>query len=76
MARVPKRGAEPEWPAHHQPRSRVGARDWETATGRGPAAAGRAERFQMVSALPRVFARKEHPLALFSMICNGWMSNA
>ena len=38
-----QRGAGPEWSAHRQPRSRAGARDRETTTGRGPAAAGRAQ---------------------------------
>ena len=49
-----QRGAGPEWPAHRQPRSRAGARDRETAAGRGPAAAGRAEPLpDGVPALPR-----------------------
>ena len=49
-----QRGAGPEWSAHRQPRSRAGARDRETAAGRGPAAAGRAEPLpDGVPALPR-----------------------
>jgi serine/threonine protein kinase len=43
LAGVPERCAGPEWSAHGQPRSRVGALDRETAPGRGPAAAGRAK---------------------------------
>jgi len=38
------------------------------------ATAGRQNLFQlMFRRFLGVFARKEHPLALFSMICNGWM---
>ncbi len=61
------RGAGPEWSAHRQPRSRAGARDWETAS-RSRSCRRRTRRTasRWCSGASSAHSRsKEHPLALF-----------
>ena len=66
LAGRPERGAGPERSAHRQPRSRAGARDRETAAVPDLPPQDAQNRFQMVfRRFLGVFARKEHPLALF-----------
>ena len=75
VAGRPERGAGPERSAHRQPRSRAGARDRDTAAGRGLAAAGRARTAsRWFSGASSACSRGRSTRSrCSSTICNGWM---